>query len=44
METQTDRTDLWPQWGKEREGGIESSAWEQKHSVQFSHLVVSDSL
>jgi len=44
VETQTDRTDLWAQWGKEREGGIESSSWEHKHSVQFSHLVVSNSL
>ena len=44
VETQTDRTDLWAQWGKEREGGIESSSWEHKHSVQFSHLVVTYSL
>ena len=30
-ETQTERTDLWTQWGKERVGQFERAAWKHIH-------------
>ena len=41
MEMQTQRTDQWAQWGKERVGWIERAAWKYIHCAVLSLVVQS---